>query len=74
MNVDVRHAPSVAAARLTLEPNEQVRAESGAMVATSYGVLVESSTGGGVLKGLERSFLGGESLFVTTMSAPATGG
>jgi uncharacterized protein (TIGR00266 family) len=74
MKVDVRHAPSFAVARLTLEPNEQVRAESGAMVATSYGVLVESSTGGGVLKGLKRSFLGGESLFVTRMTAPAAGG
>jgi uncharacterized protein (TIGR00266 family) len=74
MVVEVRHAPSFAVARVGLGPNEQIRAESGAMVATSYGVAIESSTQGGVLKGLKRSFLGGESLFITTLTAPATGG
>ena len=74
MDVAVRHSPSFAAARITLAPNEQVRAESGAMMATSYGLGVASSTQGGVLKGLKRSFLGGESLFVTTFTAPAEGG
>ena len=74
MNVELRHQPSFAAARVHLEPNEQLRAESGAMMATSFGVAVQSSTQGGVLKGLKRSFLGGESLFVTTYTAPASGG
>ena len=74
MDVAIRHSPSFAAARITLAPNEQVRAESGAMMATSYGVGVTSSTQGGMLKGLKRSFLGGESLFVTTYTAPAGGG
>src|SRR3712207_8823987 len=35
---------------------------------------MESSTQGGVIKGLKRSFLGGKSLFVTTYTAPAGGG
>ena len=74
MDVVVRHAPAFAAARVTLAADEQVRAESGAMMATSHGVGVASSTQGGVLKGLTRSFLGGESLFVTTFTAPAEGG
>ncbi len=74
MNVTLRHSPSFAVARVTLEPNEQLRAESGAMMATSPGVSVASSTQGGVLKGLKRSVLGGESLFVTTYTAPAQGG
>jgi uncharacterized protein (TIGR00266 family) len=74
MNVEVRHNPSFAVARVGLEPNEQLRAESGAMMATSYGVAVEASTQGGVMKGLKRSFLGGESLFITTYRAPAEGG
>ena len=74
MIVDVRHNPSFAAARVKLEPNESFRAESGAMMATSSGVTVEASTQGGVLKGLKRSFLGGESLFITTLTAPAAGG
>ena len=74
MRVDLRHSPSFAAARVTLAPGEKLRAESGAMMATSAGVSVESSTQGGVLKGLKRSFLGGESLFITTYTAPPTGG
>lgn len=74
MDVTLRHNPSFAAARVTLEPGEQLRAESGAMMATSPGVTVESSTQGGLMKGLKRSVLGGESLFVTTYTAPASGG
>lgn len=74
MHVDLRHNPSFAAARITLEPSEQVRAESGAMMATSAGVSITASTQGGLLKGLKRSFLGGESLFITTFTAPPAGG
>lgn len=74
MNVDVRHSPSFAAARVTLTPGEQLRAESGAMMAMSQGVSLKSSTQGGLMKGLKRSFLGGESLFISTFTAPPTGG
>lgn len=74
MHVDIRHNPSFAAARVTLGASEELRAESGAMMATSSGVAVKASTQGGVLKGLKRSVLGGESLFVTTYTAPAGGG
>ena len=74
MNVTLRHSPSFAVGRVTLAPHEQLRAESGAMMATSAGVTVASSTQGGVLKGLKRSVLGGESLFVSTFTAPAAGG
>ena len=74
MDVDIRHSPSFAAAHISLGPGEEIRAESGAMMATSAGVGITSSTQGGMMKGLKRSFLGGESLFVTTFTAPATGG
>ncbi|MGQ0521642.1 MAG: TIGR00266 family protein [Actinomycetota bacterium] len=74
MRVDLRHSPSFAVARVALEGGEQLRAEAGAMMATSSGVAIASSTQGGVLKGLKRSLLGGESLFVTTFTAPPSGG
>jgi len=74
MRVDLRHNPSFAAARVALDPGEKLRAESGAMMATSSGVAVESSTQGGLMKGLKRSVLGGESLFITTFTAPGGGG
>ena len=64
----------MAAARCTLEPGEQLKVESGSMMATSAGVSVEASTQGGVMKGLKRSVLGGESLFISTFTAPAQGG
>lgn len=74
MHVEVRHNPSFAVARTTLDPGEQLRAESGAMMMMSAGMGVEASTQGGLMKGLKRSVLGGESLFVTTFTAPASGG
>lgn len=74
MRVDLRHNPSFAVARCHLEPNEPMRAESGAMMAMSGGMQLQSSTQGGVMKGLKRSVLGGESLFVSTFTAPPTGG
>ena len=44
------------------------------MMASSYGVSIQAGTQGGVLKGLKRSVLGGESLFITSFTAPASGG
>src|SRR4051812_458370 len=74
MQVQVRHPPSFAVAGCLLAPGEPVRVESGAMLATSYGVQIQASMQGGLLKGLKRSVLGGESLFVTTYTAPQGGG
>jgi uncharacterized protein (TIGR00266 family) len=74
MQIEVRHAPSFAVARCELAGAESVRAESGAMMATSAGVNVEAKMQGGLMKSLRRSMLGGESLFVTTYTAPPQGG
>jgi uncharacterized protein (TIGR00266 family) len=69
MQVELRHAPSFAAARLHLQPGEQVRAESGAMAMMSFGMEVASQMEGGFMKSLSRSMLGGESFFVSTFTA-----
>lgn len=74
MQVQVRHQPSFAVARCQLQSGEPLRVESGAMLATSWGVQIEASMQGGLLKGLKRAALGGESLFVTTYTAPQGGG
>lgn len=71
MRVDVRHSPSFAVARLHLDAGEQARAESGAMALMSFGMNVEAQMQGGFMKSLKRSALGGESMFVTTYTAPA---
>src|SRR4051795_11606313 len=74
MEITVRHSPSFAVARMTLTSGEECRAESGAMMATSGGVEVESKAEGGFMKSLKRSVLSGESFFMTTYRAPETGG
>jgi uncharacterized protein (TIGR00266 family) len=74
MDVTMRHGPSFAVARCTLAGQESMRAESGAMAATSAGVAIEAKIHGGLMKGLKRSVLGGESLFMTTLTAPSEGG
>ncbi|MFC4002088.1 TIGR00266 family protein [Prauserella oleivorans] len=74
MQVQLRHQPSFTVARLMLAPGEPAQVEAGAMAATSYGVHVQASTQGGVMKGLGRAILGGESLFISTYTAPQNGG
>jgi uncharacterized protein (TIGR00266 family) len=44
------------------------------MMATSAGVAIEAKASGGLMKSLKRSVLGGESFFITSFAAPATGG
>jgi uncharacterized protein (TIGR00266 family) len=74
MDITLRHNPGFAVARCTLAPGETIRAESGAMMATSAGVGIEAKAAGGIMKSLKRSVLGGESFFITSYTAPAGGG
>lgn len=74
METEIRHNPGFAIVRCTLAGGEQLRAESGAMAMTSAGVEIEAKVQGGLMKGLKRSVLGGESLFMTTLTAPQQGG
>ena len=73
MKTEILYSPAYAAAKLTLGAGETVRAESGAMLAMSAGVAMETSTQGGIMKGLKRSLLGGESFFMNTFTAQADG-
>jgi uncharacterized protein (TIGR00266 family) len=74
MDVQMRQGPAYGVARLSLGPNEPVKVESGAMMAMSGGVMLQSKAEGGVMKSLKRAALGGESFFVSTYTAPAQGG
>ncbi len=74
MEYQLRHNPAFAVARLFLAPNEPMRLQSGAMMAHSPGMQVDARAEGGVLAGLKRSVLSGESFFTTTMTAPPHGG
>jgi uncharacterized protein (TIGR00266 family) len=74
MEIATRHTPAYGVARLTLIGGEQVRVESGAMMAMSAGVTLSSKAEGGIMKSLKRAALGGESFFVSTYTAPDEGG
>ena len=73
MQTEVLYSPAYAAAKLTLAQGETVRAEASAMLAMSPGIDLRTSTQGGVLKGLKRSVLGGESFFMNTFTAQRDG-
>jgi uncharacterized protein (TIGR00266 family) len=73
MQSEILYAPAFATARLTFTAGESVRAEAGAMVAMSSGLEMQTSTQGGVMKGLRRAVLGGESFFMNTFTAQRDG-
>ncbi|MFN2146257.1 MAG: TIGR00266 family protein [Anaerolineales bacterium] len=50
---------------IALDPNEAVRAEAGTMTYMENGIEMQTSTGGGIFKGLKRAVTG-ESFFITT--------
>jgi uncharacterized protein (TIGR00266 family) len=73
MEVEFQNGPAFTIAVARLAGGESLRAESGAMISMTTGTQIETSTQGGILKGLKRS-LSGESFFMNTFTAPAGGG
>jgi uncharacterized protein (TIGR00266 family) len=71
LNVDIRFSPSFAMATVKLNQGEGVQAEAGAMTGMSGGVEIQTKAQGGLLGGLKRSVLGGESFFINTFTASA---
>lgn len=69
MQIEVAHRPSYAVGMVKLDAGESLKAESGAMVSMSSNVTIETKAQGGLLKGLKRSILGGESFFINTFTA-----
>lgn len=74
MKVSLRHQPAYSVARVELDPGEAMQLESGAMVAMSSGVELTAKMEGGFLKSLKRSVLGGDSFFISTITAGSSGG
>ena len=69
MRSEINYSPSFAMATIHLDPGEEVKAEAGAMMAMSANLDISTSTEGGMLRGLKRSVLGGESFFMNTFTA-----
>ncbi|MGZ4735134.1 MAG: TIGR00266 family protein [Acidimicrobiia bacterium] len=69
MKTEISYGPAFAMATVHMDQGESVKAEAGAMMAMAPTVEIQTSTTGGVLKGLRRSVLGGESFFMNTFTA-----
>ena len=74
MQSNIELKPEYAMLAVTLEPGEKLVAESGAMVGMEPQVTLTSKARGGVLKGLKRKVLGGESFFQSTYEATSQAG
>lgn len=73
MRYQIDYSPSFALGIISLDQGEQVQAEAGAMVSMSASISMQSSVRGGLMSGLKRSFLAGESLFINTFTADTAG-
>ncbi|MFT4538622.1 MAG: hypothetical protein ACI841_000560 [Planctomycetota bacterium] len=69
MNYQIRAQPSYSFVEVELEPGEKLVAESGSMAWMAPNILTETSTRGGLMSGLKRKFLSGESFFQNTYQA-----
>jgi len=63
------HRPSYSLLEVDLDPGEELVSESGAMAWMDSNVRTQTSTRGGVLTGLKRKLLSGESFFQNTFRA-----
>jgi uncharacterized protein (TIGR00266 family) len=73
MKYEVKYGPSYALGIISLEAGETIQAETGAMVSMSDSIKIETGMKGGILGGLKRSVLGGESFFLNTFEAEQSG-
>ena len=69
MQYDISCQPSYAILEVTLDAGEKIVAESGAMAWMEGPIRTETSTRGGLMQGLKRKVLAGESLFQNTYIA-----
>ena len=74
MDVEYEFQPAFTLMTAHLGPGEQIKVEPGAMVAQSRGVNMKTGMSGGLLKGMFKSIVGGESFFVNPYPAGPSGG
>jgi uncharacterized protein (TIGR00266 family) len=61
---EIRYKPAFATLFITLNPGERLTAEAGAMLSMAAALSINTQFSGGLIPGLLKKFLGGESLFV----------
>lgn len=73
MQVEILEGPAFAIGTIEVGAGAEVKVEAGAMAAMSGDVEIETGSQGGLLGGLKRSVLGGESFFINTFHSPTDG-
>ena len=68
MQNNIIHRPSYALLQLIMDQGESIRAEAGAMVSMTPNMQMETAARGGIIGGLKRKVLGGESFFMNTFT------
>lgn len=71
LDVEIRFSPSFAMATVRLNQGDALQAEAGAMTGMTGDVEIATKAQGGLLGGLKRSVLGGETFFINTFTASA---
>ena len=74
MKYEIHGQPTYSALEVTLDPNESIVAESGAMAWMSGSIQLSTSALGGVFRSLRRSALGSESFFQNVFEAQGAPG
>ena len=69
MQFEIKYGPAYAIGVASMDAGETLQAVTGAMVSMSDGLTIDTGMKGGLMAGLRRSVLGGESFFVNTFSA-----
>ena len=64
MKYEIRYKPAFASIFVILNPGDSLTAEAGAMTSMDAKLSVKTEFSGGLISGLLKKFLGGESLFV----------
>lgn len=73
MDYEVKYGPAYALGIIFLGAGEKIQTETGAMVSMSDSIKIDTGMKGGLLGGLKRSVLGGESFFLNTLEAEQQG-
>lgn len=68
MQHNIAYRPSYSLVQLLMDSGESIRAEAGAMVSMTPNIEIETQARGGILGGLKRAVLGGESFFINTFT------
>lgn len=69
MDVEIRHSPSFAVARVHLGANETINGEAGVMYEQTLNIEVDSKMQGGLFGAAKRALLSGDSFFVSQFTA-----